>query len=129
MNSFSGNAYSWNFGDGFTSAAVNASHTYSSAGNYNINLTAISDSECVDSTSHQISIPPLPVSLFNEQHNLCDSLVTFTNLSTNAIGYDWDFGDGTLSSVTNPVHNYPSTGNYIVTLIANSQHCSDSSTI
>jgi PKD repeat protein len=44
--------------------------------------------------------------------------VTFTNLSANATSYSWDFGDGSMSTEKDPVHNYPGDGDYVVTLIA-----------
>lgn len=45
--------------------------------------------------------------------------VTFLNQSsvTNA-HYFWNFGDGTGSNFQNPVHKFPETGNYLVTLFA-----------
>lgn len=44
--------------------------------------------------------------------------VSFTNTTTNGNSYIWDFGDGTTSSLENPVHNYSTYGNYNVQLIA-----------
>ena len=55
------------------------------------------------------------------------NIVAFNNLSINASNYEWDFGDGNSSSITNPVHTYSSSGNYTVTLIAN--YCDYSDTI
>ena len=52
----------------------------------------------------------------------CDTLkVSFKDKSKNAITYLWDFGDGSISNVKNPVHIYTSPGIYNVTLIINSQ--------
>ncbi len=42
--------------------------------------------------------------------------VTFTNTSTNATTYAWNFGDGTTSTDQNPVHTYEVYGKYTVTL-------------
>lgn len=42
--------------------------------------------------------------------------VTFTNKSTNATSYEWDFGDGTSSTEESPVHTYPGKGKYVPTL-------------
>jgi gliding motility-associated-like protein len=43
--------------------------------------------------------------------------VSFTNTSTAAFGYVWDFGDGTAPSFQeNPVHTYANSGTYTVTL-------------
>jgi len=44
--------------------------------------------------------------------------VTFTNSSQNATSYLWDFGDGSNSTVANPVHIYTTVGYYNVKLIA-----------
>ncbi|MGB0430681.1 MAG: PKD domain-containing protein [Bacteroidia bacterium] len=42
--------------------------------------------------------------------------VKFTNLSKNYDKLYWDFGDGTVDSVINPVHEYKTKGTYTVTL-------------
>ena len=46
--------------------------------------------------------------------------VEFENNSSNAAGYNWDFGDGSTSTDENPAHTYDTPGTYTVTLIANS---------
>jgi len=47
----------------------------------------------------------------------------FTNLSTNANVFHWDFGDGTTSTAMNPSHVYNTYGNFTVTLIASGGTC------
>jgi uncharacterized repeat protein (TIGR01451 family) len=44
--------------------------------------------------------------------------VPFTNLSQNATGYRWAFGDGAFSSVAHPTHAYSDLGVHTVTLTA-----------
>jgi len=44
--------------------------------------------------------------------------VKFTNSSTNAESYKWDFGDGNISTEKDPTHRYLLSGNYTVTLTA-----------
>ena len=44
--------------------------------------------------------------------------VEFTNESTDATTYLWDFGDGTTSTDENPVHTFPDFGDYIIKLTA-----------
>jgi PKD repeat protein len=45
-------------------------------------------------------------------------LVTFTNFSTNAVSYSWDFGNGESSTDENPTHTYAAEGDYVVVLTA-----------
>lgn len=50
--------------------------------------------------------------------------VDFSNLSTNAGSYVWDFGDGSpTSSSVNPSHTYNNTGNFTVTLTSDGGIC------
>jgi PKD repeat protein len=44
--------------------------------------------------------------------------VTFTNQTTGAASYKWDFGDGESSTEESPVHIYPGKGKYVPTLYA-----------
>lgn len=51
-------------------------------------------------------------------------IVSFTNNSVFADEYMWDFGDGSTSIESNPVHVFPNEGYYIVTLSAWGFYCS-----
>ncbi|MFO8130222.1 MAG: PKD domain-containing protein, partial [Bacteroidales bacterium] len=74
---------------------------------------------------------PLDVSFSYQQS--CDSLYQglFDNQTDTLPGgmvdfYEWDFGDGQVSNAVNPVHNYASSGFYIVSLTAyDTSGCSD----
>ncbi len=46
----------------------------------------------------------------------CAALVQFTDSSTNAVAWDWDFGDGGTSAVQHPSHGYSAIGSYLVIL-------------
>ncbi|MEL7426752.1 MAG: PKD domain-containing protein, partial [Bacteroidota bacterium] len=48
------------------------------------------------------------------------NVLTFENTSTYADEVSWDFGDGNVSTLDNPVHEYAAEGNYTVTLVASS---------
>lgn len=43
---------------------------------------------------------------------------SFTNTSTNATSYEWDFGDGNMSTEASPTHVYATPDEYTITLIA-----------
>ncbi|RMG56067.1 MAG: PKD domain-containing protein [Bacteroidetes bacterium] len=45
--------------------------------------------------------------------------VSFTDLSTGATSWLWDFGDGNSDTTQNPVHQYQTSGQYVVTLTVN----------
>jgi hypothetical protein len=44
--------------------------------------------------------------------------VSFINTSSNADSFEWDFGDGTTSTIKNPIKTYTQTGEYTVKLTA-----------
>ncbi|MDB4534088.1 PKD domain-containing protein [Vicingaceae bacterium] len=45
-------------------------------------------------------------------------IIDFTNQSTNALNYNWDFGDFNISTINSPSHQYTQAGIYNVTLNA-----------
>lgn len=50
--------------------------------------------------------------------NITDKTVIFTNETSGAVSYRWEFGDGATSTEQSPVHTYPDKGKYIPTLYA-----------
>ena len=55
--------------------------------------------------------------------------VNFTDESTGTItSWDWDFGDGTTSTIQNPSHTYTNEGKYSVTLTVSGPHGTDTLT-
>jgi len=114
-------SWSWDFGDGNTSVEQNPTHLYTSEGSYVVMLTV--SNECgYDSTTDEIIvtfIPPPTADFSSDLNEICEGgEVTFTNLSTNADSYEWDFGDGTTSDDVNPTHSYSTAGVYNVSLKA-----------
>ncbi|WP_438962262.1 PKD domain-containing protein [Nonlabens sp.] len=53
---------------------------------------------------------------FTQTIDQASAQVSFINLSTNAVSYEWDFGDGTTSTLINPVKTYDLGGTYSVEL-------------
>lgn len=61
----------------------------------------------------------------NFAYTKSDLNVQFSNWSANASNYNWSFGDGTISTATNPVKDYTSGGTYPITLMADNGVCAD----
>ena len=51
--------------------------------------------------------------------------VNFSDLSTGATAYAWDFGDGGTSTQQNPIHTYSSPGTYNACLVVHDATCYD----
>lgn len=116
-------SYTWDYGDGSSSTAATISHThiYSTPGIYSVTLTATNvHSQVAKTRAAYIQVYPTPSPHFDATPSLgaVPLNVTFSNNSTNADSYLWDFGDGNTSSVISPTHLYNSIGQYTVTLTA-----------
>jgi len=125
-------SYSWNFGDGGTSAGVNPNHTYATTGSFSVTVLATANSNGVTGSATQsvLITAPTVVSAFSLSPTTgsflsgAGLLVTFTNLtqtnnSQNPITYIWNFGSGSItSSLVNPTFTYTATGSYTVRLSA-----------
>ena len=117
-DSIDGGHYVWEFGDGAVSSEINPTHTYAQAGSYEVKLRAV---VCSDTSVFVQNIcigtleQPVPSFVYSLQN---DSLVTFTNTSSNAADavFIWNFGDGTSSSEQNPIHAYTQAGEHEVRL-------------
>lgn len=115
---------SWDFGNGQTSTAQNASVTYNTAGTYTAKLT-VRNAVGSTTTSRIISATAAaPAANFSASPTTGTAplAVTFTNTSTGTVtDYTWSFGDGsslTTQTKTHPAHTYASAGNYTVSLTA-----------
>ena len=70
-------------------------------------------SECSDTAFIEVNVFPGITADFEFDYDTCNAgPVTFTDLSVSGAGpgsivsWDWDFGDGNISDVQNPVHTY-----------------------
>lgn len=121
----------WNFGNGDTSVVQNPDYIYPAGGNYTVTLTATSNTGCSDDFTATVNINDRPTALFNAINTCVGQQVQFNDESTingsTIISYDWDLGDGTTSSISNPAHQYANTvADYPVSLIIVAQNgCTD----
>ncbi len=118
-----GTTYFWDFGDGDTYSGANPpQQEWPNATTYTITLTMIDTNACnspsvitkvIDFTNSNV------ISAFNMPDSICmPALVNFTDLSTNATTWSWNFGDGQTSGATNPSNTYAAPGSYTITLVA-----------
>ena len=113
--------YAWDFGvDGIdTDVSTDASpqYTYTANGDYTVSLTVTSSTGDTDTETMMITVLlPAPTSSFT--FSATDLAVNFTNTSTDASTYSWDFGDGNSSTTESPMHTYGTGGTFDVTLTA-----------
>ncbi len=128
----------WDFGDGNTdSNCGTVQHEYTNPGCYDISLTINSLQGCVWSltTVNYICVYALPIANFSPNPGVIsdnDPISQMVNASSDAISYNWDFGDETESTDDNPIHSFPVSENnvsYEVQLIATSDKgCTDTMT-
>ena len=123
-------SYQWDFGDGTTSSLANPTHTYVTLGTYKVTLIVTSLSGCIDTLiiPSAVKVGTKPVANFsaNITSACAHQPVQFSDLSVPADEWLWNFGDGTFSSIQNPIHNFNDTGYFSVTLIAYNSGCPDS---
>lgn len=116
--------YLWDFGNGdpIYNGTNPPTVNYNSSTTYTITLTMIDPTACND-TSIATKIIDFSTSLVTAAFDMPDSvcmpgLVNFMDQSTNATGWQWNFGDGNNSSTSNPANTYNAPGTYTVTLVA-----------
>ena len=123
----------WDFGDGAQTSFNDPTHCYTSSGLYDVSLSLTYSNGCVRSyiKTDYIDVYTMPSAAFTtniaSDPEQIDSDIEFTNLSTNASIYSWNFGDANFSNQIDPFHTYAQEGTYQVTLVATSSNgCIDS---
>jgi len=122
------NSWAWKFGDGATSTAQNPSHTYTKAGEFEVDLTIKTDKNCTVNLKKKIKICAIPVANFDNLDSCTNELnpvrfvdLTPTSTDCEVIKREWTWGDGTSSVFEAPLsstetHIYELPGEKEVTL-------------
>ena len=124
--------YFWDFGDGGMGTEISPTYTFSSPGIFSISLEIISPIGCQTDTTFTdlIEIEPSPVADFSFSPENPDNFapdVDFTDLSSGASRWYWDFNGRATSIEQNPSYSFRDTGQQIVTLIVtHPSGCQDS---
>lgn len=119
--------WNWNFGNGTSSPNQNPNYTYSIAGQYTASLVATDARGCKSDTAF-VALKNFgkPTSRFSVNNVCLNATIAPINLSTLGYGstaftlYQWNFGDGTITTGFAPTHAYSVEGNYTIRLITTS---------
>lgn len=118
----------WIFGDNTSSTATSPSHTYNSAGTFNVMLVVTNALGCRDTARAVVHVSATtPTADFTtDKVEVCvNDQVKFSNLSQNSDFWCWDFGDMGTSTEKEPTYAYAKPGTYSVTLTAKHAGCSN----
>jgi gliding motility-associated-like protein len=114
---------SWNFGDqSGTSNATNPAYHYSTSGLFTTTLISTSNFSCSSTKTVVVDLTnKITANFTTTAVNYCiGSVISFSDLSTyvlsNIISWNWNFGDGTTSTLQNPTRTFTTPATYSVTL-------------
>ncbi|MCD6068475.1 MAG: domain containing protein [Bacteroidetes bacterium] len=119
----------WDFGGTGGASGQNPTYIYSSQGNYQVTLIAVTNHGCTNTAIHLVNIPSHPTASFfyntTPGFNV-GATVSFIDSSSFASNYSWSFGNGSTSTDMNPTYTYFENGTYqIVHVVKDSIGCSD----
>lgn len=113
--------YFWDFGNGETSEDLlpaNQLYTTSDTSATTYDITLIATNLCgSDSTQHSIVVEPANITPFFNVSDTqgCEPLtIEFADYSNYGANISWNFGDGTTTTETDPVHTFDQAGYYTV---------------
>lgn len=122
--------FDWDFVDGTSNSTLKEpTHTFYIPGTYRVRMVAHNPDACIEYDTSYVEIIVDSNSIRSDfTYEILDSCVApfkvrFTNASSygksGTASFVWDFGDGSAkySGTTPPVHNYASSGVYIISLI------------
>jgi len=114
--------YSWDFGDGSEDAtSADASHTYKDNGIYTVTLTVTDKDGGVGTDTLVVTVNNLPpvVDAGNDVTVLWGENISFSGTHSDpgddTFTYQWNFGDGNVTSDEKPQHTFAEPGTYTVT--------------
>lgn len=113
--------YTWS-----SSTATTASLSSLQAGTYMVDVS--SSNGCITTVTYTINNRAQAVTASfspSVTNGTAPLTINFSNQSSNANTYQWDFGDGNRSSEENPGHVYSASGTYTVAMHATNGVCSD----
>ncbi len=118
------NSLTWYFGNNLATSNVSpANYCFTDSGSYNITLRVTDNNGCSNTITQNnyITVHPNPIANFSaspQPATILNPTIYFTDLSTGATAWQWNFGDvtGSASLLQNPSYTYSNTGSYEVLL-------------
>lgn len=108
----------WDYGDGSPLDVADApTHTYAVGGTYSV-CAFITNSCGTDTICQTVTVCGSAATTASYSSTSTGATVNFTDASTNATSWLWDFGDATTSTQQNPSHTYAASGTYYVCVTA-----------
>jgi len=123
--------WQWDFGDGATSNVQHPVHVYTASGIYEVTLTVTVGGGCSATATQAgaVVVTNAPTAAFSYTPPLVNVLgpeVQFIDQSHGAGQWQWNFGDGQVSSQQHPTVNYGEDGIFLVELVVmNAEGCTD----
>jgi len=116
-------AYDWDFGDATLGTGITPTHSYAAAGTYTVTLTVTDNGTLTDSTNRTVLVNAGPTAAFSALPMAVNPGVAVAFDASNSndpelnlTTYDWNFGDGNISTGVTTSHAYANPGSYPVTL-------------
>ena len=122
-------SWEWDFGDGSSSTDQNPTHSYVCAGYFDVALTVTNADGCTNTYLDYVYVSESSSNLSANFNYASQGVITgFHDISSgNPTTWEWDFGDGTTSTIQNPTHTYQCSGSYWVSLyVTNANGCESS---
>jgi PKD repeat protein len=115
--------WNWHFGDGLTGTQQNPSHTYTVGGTFLPTLTAIDHAGITVAGFGPAILLPTVAYAANPTSGRVPLAVQFTSPTRDSgdnhiVSWNWDFGDGSASTLPDPSHSYITAGSFVPSLTA-----------
>ena len=121
---------SWDFGDGSQASSCSPYYGFYEAGTFDVQLIVTAANGCRDTTSRPITVHQIPDANFTlDQAQGCADLIvhiTNTTLESGNTQYQWNFGDGSAYTASDPGQHTYLQGNTDTTYLlelTTSNHC------
>ena len=117
--------YNWYFNGDSIGTGLSLNYVFDQGGDFDIKLETTNGCGTGEVYRHVFINSPILSINVNDNVVIPGENVVFTNSSSNASTYLWDFGDGNTSPSVSPTHSYSNYGYYDITLTGtNSDGCS-----